>query len=86
MQTSRRDQRKAQALLITAELLLIAATLAAGIAVDQICANLPRIFAVTAAIIAAFAANYLLAPMFTEVFGPAIDRLRGLQLKGADQS
>lgn len=85
-QTARRNKRKAQALVLTAETLLIAATLAAGIAVYEIFANLPHVFAVTAAIIAAFGTHSLLAPMFTDVFGPAVNRLRGLNPKGADQS
>ena len=80
-----RNQSKANALTAVAETLLITATLAAGIAMFELLANTPDVFAVSAAIAVAFGTHGVLAPTFTTVFGPAIDRLRGLETKGADQ-
>ncbi|MFG2359400.1 hypothetical protein [Streptomyces sp. NPDC048521] len=82
---ARRNQAKANALTAIAETLLITATLAAGIAMYELMANTPDLFAVTAAIATAFGANGTLTPMFTAAFGPTINRLRGLTPKGADQ-
>jgi hypothetical protein len=86
MDQTRRNQRKANALTGLAETLLITATLAAGIAMYELLANTPDVFAVAAAIATAFGAHGFLAPMFTAVFGPTINRLRGLTPKGANQS
>jgi hypothetical protein len=80
-----RNKVKANALQALAETLLITATLAAGIAMYELMANTPDVVAVSAAIATAFGAHGFLTPMFTAVFGPTIDRLNGLQPKGAGQ-
>lgn len=83
--TARRNQQKANILTFTAETLLISATVAAGIAVYELLANTPSPLAVIGAISVAFGTYSFLTPMFTDVFGPTINRLRGLTQNGAEQ-
>lgn len=84
-QTARRNQIKANTLNAAAETLLVAATLAVGLTMFHLLANTPQAIAVVAAIASAFGADSFLRPTFTAVFGPTINRLRGLEPKGADQ-
>ena len=83
--TARRNQIKANALTAVSETLLVTATIAVGLTMYHLTANVPYA-GVVLAIAAAFGADSFLRPTFTTVFGPAIDRLRGLEPKGADQS
>jgi hypothetical protein len=82
---ARRNQAKAAALKFVAELLLMTATLAAGLGIYRLTANGPQLLAVATAIVLSFGANSILAPAFTAVFGPTINRLNGLPLKGDGQ-
>ncbi|MFB8182597.1 hypothetical protein ACFC8N_42740 [Streptomyces sp. NPDC055966] len=81
-----RNKLKANAVYAFAETLLIAATLAGGIVAYELLANIPTLLAVIGAIAAAFVTDVFVAPMIGDVFNPAIDRLRGLEPEGADQS
>lgn len=81
----RRDQARAGALKFVAELLLMTATLAAGLSIYRLLANGPELLSVATAIVVSFGVNSTLVPVFTAVFGPTINRLNGLPPKGDDQ-
>ena len=82
--TARRNARKATALVALAEALLVTATLTVGLTMFHLTASQPYP-AVVLAISVAFGAHEFLSRLFTATFGPAINRLRGLKPKGADQ-
>lgn len=80
-----RNKLKANALDATANIILIVATLAAGLAVYQLLSNAARAIAVVTSIAVAFGVDSFLRPMLADTFGPHVDRLRGLEPKGAEQ-
>ena len=84
-QDTRRNQVKAYALNAVAETLLVVAPLAVGLTIYYLLANGPQAIAVIGAIAVAIGTDSFLRPMFTDAFGPTIDRLLGRDTKGAEQ-
>lgn len=80
------NQFKASAIDATADTILIAATLAAGVSIFHLLANAPQAMAVIAAIAVAFGVDSFLRPILADTIGPIVDRLRGLEPEGTDQS
>lgn len=80
--TARRNQHKANLLTAIGEFLLVSATLAAGLTAYRLTQAAPYA-GVILAIAVAFGTDRTLRPMLTDVFAPTIDRLRGLEPKGA---
>ncbi|MDR3081047.1 MAG: hypothetical protein LBV60_08985 [Streptomyces sp.] len=74
-----RAKVKGHALAAFADALLFSAAIAAGIAVSRLLADASQDIAVIVAIAAAFGTYSALAGTFTDVFGPTIDRLRGVE-------
>lgn len=84
-QQHRRNQRKATALDNLAEATVTAATVAIAVIVNHLFPTPADDYQIIAILSVSFIGLGLLARMTTAVFGPTIDRLRGIETNGDQQ-
>ena len=81
-----RNKIKANGLKTLSEMILIAATLTAGVAVHDLFKPVGDAFAAVGCIVIAFGAHSILAPILTDVFGRLIHRITPAPAADVDTS